>query len=151
MLHNIIKLTAPCWSRCIYWYLSLTKQIWGHWRTIIPNELVANIPANIPKTWQRISQISDKVVKICPFCNMYVNGERISHIEHLHLYCKSSLLVNARSRCHQKIERAIYNLYHFASLRKFGISFQQNSHITMLQKRTYRQLPWNWKNKREQL
>jgi hypothetical protein len=35
MLCNIVKLTTPCWTRSIYRYLPLIKQLWEHWRSIL--------------------------------------------------------------------------------------------------------------------
>jgi hypothetical protein len=60
-------------------------------------------------------------------------NERIGNLEHLHLYCKSSTLVNTRIYCYHKIERANHNLYDFASIRETGISFHQNTRMTTLQ------------------
>jgi hypothetical protein len=39
------------------------------------------------------------------------------------------------SYCHQKIEKAIHELYNFASVREFNLSFQENSRTSTLQER----------------
>jgi hypothetical protein len=41
--------------------------------------------------------------------------------------------MDARSHCHQKIEKAIGDLYNFASMREFGIPFMSNSRKSTLQ------------------
>jgi hypothetical protein len=82
----------------------------------------------------------DEIIKACPFCNQGANNKRksIGNLEHLHIYCASQLLVGARSFCHQKIEKAIFALYYFASMREYGTPLQEALRISSLQERMER-------------
>ena len=49
LLRDIIKMTAICWTRCIYRYPPLANAIWQLWRASLSIELQQNQPENIPK------------------------------------------------------------------------------------------------------
>jgi len=50
-------------------------------------------------------------------------NERIGNLEHLHLHCKSSTLVNTRIYCYHKIERAPIISITLPQLEKLGYHF----------------------------
>jgi hypothetical protein len=67
LLRNIVKLKAPCWTRCIYRYPPLAHLIWKHWQIKLPIDIKANTPTNISRGWQKIPTIADEIIKQCPF------------------------------------------------------------------------------------
>jgi len=140
LLRNIIKLTAPCWTRSIYRYPPLANLIWQSWQATLPADIHVTKPINIPKDWQKHSDIADEIIKACPFCNQGDNNTRksIGNLEHLNIFCTSQILVGARSFCHQKIENAIFALYDFASMREYGTPLQETLQISSLQERMER-------------
>ncbi len=136
LLRTIVKLTAPCWTRCMYRYPPLANLIWKHWQDKIPIDIKANTPANIPRGWQKIHTIADEIIKQCPFCvepnNTTIEpnnttSKRIGNLEHLHLYCTYPTKINVRTHCHNKIELATHDLYNFASRREYNLPFQECS------------------------
>jgi hypothetical protein len=135
LLRNIIKLTALCWTRSIYRYPPLANLIWQSWQTTLPANICVTKPINIPKDWQKHSDIADEIIKACPFCNQGDNNTRKSmgNLEQLHIFCTSQVLAGARSFCHQKIENAIFALYDFASMREYGTLLQETLRISSLQ------------------
>jgi len=60
LLRNIIKLTALCWTRSIYRYPPLANLIWQSWQTTLPANICVTKPINIPKDWQKHSDIADE-------------------------------------------------------------------------------------------
>ena len=72
LIQSLVKMTATCWTRCIYRYPPLANQIWQTWRTLGQNEAnISNIPINIPKDWKNIPMICNNVVRACPFCKQH--------------------------------------------------------------------------------
>jgi len=94
LLRNIVKLTAPCWTRCIYRYPPLANQIWNQWRSELPESRQLITPAKLPKGWQKRPYIANNVIKSCPFCMNEENnlGKKNGNLEYLHLYCNSPIL-----------------------------------------------------------
>jgi len=133
LLRNVVKQVAPSWTRCIYRYPSLANHIWKQWRTNLEESLKEDKPENIPRGWEKIPAIANDIIKACPFCQNNDVQKKIGNMEHLHLYCTACHLMDARSHCHQKIEKAIVDLYNFASMREFGIPFMSNSRKSTLQ------------------
>jgi hypothetical protein len=130
-----VKLTAPCWTRCIYRYPPLANQIWINWRASLPGNIKASTSINIPRGWNKIPHIANDIIKVYPFC-MTNNGtsiKRIGNLEHLHLYCTAPILVDTRTHCHQKIEESIYAIYNYASLHEYKLSFSDCHRKTNLQ------------------
>jgi len=134
---NILKMSAPCWTRCIYRYPKLANRIWKSWKAQLPDHQKILIAENIPSGWQKITHIEKNIIKACPFCNTVDDdADRMSgNLEHLHVYCPSPILVSAREHCHQKIEDAIYALYNYAASREFGTVLENSTRITILQER----------------
>jgi len=58
---------------------------------------------------------------------------RKGNLEHLHLYCPSKPLTQARSHCNEKVEEALTNLYNFASMRQYNLPLKESSRMTVLQ------------------
>jgi hypothetical protein len=49
---NILRLTTPCWTRCIYRYPPLANQSWTCWRNLELNEsIIDTLPTNLPRKW----------------------------------------------------------------------------------------------------
>jgi hypothetical protein len=123
ILYNLLKMTAPCWSRCVYRYPPLANHTWTFWRNLEQNNNVRDtIPVEIPKNWKKNEHICNEIVLACPFCNSNEsgNGIRKGNLEHLHLFCQSIHLKKARMECNQKIESALYAIYDFAAMREFN-------------------------------
>jgi hypothetical protein len=135
LLRNIAKQTAPCWMRSIYRYPPFANQIWQYWRAKLPQEAKINTPVDISKGRQKMTHVSDEIIKACPLCDTTNDGtnKRSSNLEHLHLYCNTQTLIKARFYCHQKIENAICELHKYASVREYGTSFHENSRTSRLQ------------------
>jgi hypothetical protein len=137
LLQNILKQTAPCWTRCIYHYPPLTALIWKRWRSSLPEENMTNVPINLPKGWQNNSHIADTIIKGCPFCpssrHSIDAAKIIGNLEHLHLYCTSPIISDVRHHCSQKNEHAIPELYNFASMCEYQTPFQESPRATTLQ------------------
>jgi hypothetical protein len=106
MLRNIAKMTATCWTRCIYRYPPLASQTWDYWYSQLAADLQRALPVSLPKDWRKQSLLADIVVRACPFCE----DKRAGTLEHLHLYCKSEYLTEARTHCNEKIESALHEL-----------------------------------------
>jgi hypothetical protein len=50
LFHNLVKMTATCWTQCVHCYPPLANQAWKHWRLLPQNSsLIENIPVTIPK------------------------------------------------------------------------------------------------------
>jgi hypothetical protein len=138
LLRNIIKQTAPCWTRIIYRFPPLAKQIWQVWRSYQPLEDQEEFPVNLPKDWQKMPILAEKIMKACPFCSHYQDDlddpdSRIGNLEHLHLYCPCKHLVDARTYSHQQIETALRDLYNYASIRERNLTFEENHRTSTLQ------------------
>jgi hypothetical protein len=111
MTCNIIKGTAPCPTRAIYLHPSVANLIWRQWCNTLSTSAQATVSINLPHGWQKLPSIADNIIKRCPFCN----DTRPGDLEHLHLYCKSPILINAQAHCHEKIE---YNMSSSATNRR---------------------------------
>jgi hypothetical protein len=134
-----MKLTAPCWTRCIHRYPPLANQIWIHWRKTQQNiPHYENIPKTLPKDWRKNEEICKDIIKACPFCEQRtINSIKIGNLEHLHIYCNSKHLQNVRAHCNQKIEEALHNLYDFAAKREFNCSMDKARCNTTLQENLF--------------
>jgi hypothetical protein len=135
LLQSHVKMTATCWTRCVYRYPPLANQIWQSWRTLGQNEAnISNIPVNIPKDWKNIPMICNNIIRPCPFCKQHlVIQQKIGNLEHLHMYCSSPSLQEVRLHCNQNIENAIRNLYEWSSMIEYNCSFQDRPRNTILQ------------------
>jgi hypothetical protein len=98
---------------------SFSKPIW---RNTSPEETKNNTPLDIPEGWEKLPDISDRIIKVCPFFREMANdiNRQNGFLEHLHLYCPSPILVEARNFCHQKIGDSLLDLYDFASLMEYN-------------------------------
>ena len=135
MIRNIVKQTAMCWTRSIYRDPSMANKIWKKWTLTLPDDIRATHPATIPKDWQKHPWIAEDIIKRCPFCNAQHHNIHVGNLEHLHLYCTSQLLQDTRTHCNEKIESAIHEMYHYASLREYGVSLQDANRKTSLQEK----------------
>ncbi len=135
MIRNIVKQTAMCWTRSIYRDPSMANKIWKKWTLTLPDDIRATHPATIPKDWQKHPWIAEDIIKRCPFCNAQHHNIHVGNLEHLHLYCTSQLLHDTRTHCNEKIESAIHEMYHYASLREYGVSLQDANRKTSLQEK----------------
>jgi hypothetical protein len=135
ILMNIMKLTAPCSTRCIYRYPPLANQIWTQWRKTQQNTpYYGNIPKTLPKDWRKNEDICKDIIKACPFCEQRTsNSIKIGNLEHLHNYCNSKHLQKVRGHCNQKIEEALHSLYDFAAKREFNCTMDEARCNTTLQ------------------
>jgi hypothetical protein len=129
MLQNIVKMTATCWTRCIYCYPPLASQTWDYWYSQLSEGLQRDLPVTLPKDWRKQPLLANTIVRACPFCDEKQAGT----LEHLHLYCMSAYMVDARAHCNGKIESALHELYDFASQQEFYASFHQSLKQTKLQ------------------
>jgi hypothetical protein len=77
LLHNIIKMTAPCWTQNIYRYPPLANHSWQSWRAKLSVEEHGNISIIIPKDWKKFPDIANDIIKACPFCSrsIIIQGE----------------------------------------------------------------------------
>jgi len=134
LLRNMIKFTAPCWTRCIYRHPPIVHQIWEYWRNRQSATDRENIPIDIPKNWKDIPLIRDHLIKACPFCGSFgVEGNKIGNLEHLHLYCPNIYLQKARDLGNQNLEKAIYDVYNFAAKIQYNCSQENTTRTTALQ------------------
>jgi hypothetical protein len=131
MTRNIIKGTAPCPTRAIYRHPSVANLIWRQWYNTLATSAQATVSINLPHGWQKLPSIANNIIKRCPFCNDTQPGD----LDHLHLYCKSPILINARAHCHKKIEMALYNLYDTASMVEYNMSSSAANRRTKLQQK----------------
>jgi len=53
LLRSIVKQTATCWTRAIYRFPPLAKQIWKIWRSYQSEEDQNDFPVTLPKDWQK--------------------------------------------------------------------------------------------------
>jgi hypothetical protein len=92
---NILKMSAPCWTRCIYKHPQFANQIWKVWKANLLIHRQEHLTDNIPPGWQKNSHIETNIIKACPFCNTIDNkaDRRCGNLEHLHIYCPAPLLV----------------------------------------------------------
>jgi hypothetical protein len=111
-LHNIMKMTAPCWTKSIYRYPQLVNQTWTYWKNLKNNLLIKdNFPTLLPENWKKHPEIGDNIIKACPFRSLpQKNNNKKGNVKHLHLYCTSSFLQRAKTHYNQKIEAAIHKL-----------------------------------------
>ena len=136
LLRNIIKMTAPCWTRCLYRYPPLGAQAWESWFCCLPPEEQEYFPSTLPKDWKKDKFFSDLVVRVCPACGSHrtdPDDPKVGTLEHMHLYCMSPHLTDARSHCYQKIESALAALYNYASLLEYNKPTQDAMQQTKLQ------------------
>jgi hypothetical protein len=50
ILRNIVKMTAPCWTRCLYRYPPLVNQTWHYQRFLMLDDIDDElIPDSLPK------------------------------------------------------------------------------------------------------
>jgi hypothetical protein len=128
-------MTALCWTRCGYKSSTLVHQVWKLWLSLPQNvNLLDDIPATLPKDWRKFPNISNNIIRACPFCLQIPRiSYPIGNLEHLHQYCSSTILQRARTHCNQRIENAILNLCNFASINEDGHAFQDRSRHTILQ------------------
>ena len=134
ILRNIIKGTAPCWTRSLYKHPPLANLAWKHWRSLQSSEIQETSPVNVPKNWKKDKIISDRI-KACPFCtdpDDDVNAP-YGNLEHLHNYCPMENLRYAREHCLELLEKAIYNIYDFAALQQYNCSLPEARRLTALQ------------------
>jgi hypothetical protein len=134
MLRSIMKITAPCWTQCIYRYPPLANQIWVYWRNLDCNDCIRDtLSENIAKDWRKNSEICDNIIKACPFCNS-ISFENVKkgNLEHLHLYCPSIHLKKAREHCNWKIEEALTNLYIYAAKLEYNCTMDATDRNTTL-------------------
>jgi len=117
LYRQLVKMVAMCWTRCIYRQPDIARMLWKRWRTLEQNQsVIDNIPLELPKNWKEIPTIYNNIIRACPFCQPTLDiRSKIGNLEHLHLYCTSQYLHEARVHCNEKLERAIFNLYNFAS------------------------------------
>ncbi len=113
----------------------MANKIWKKWTLTLPDDIRATHPATIPKDWQKHPWIAEDIIKRCPFCNVQHHNIHVGNLEHLHLYCTSQLLQDTRTHCNEKIESAIHEMYHYASLREYGVSLQDANRKTSLQEK----------------
>jgi hypothetical protein len=134
LLRIIVKMTAPCWTRCIYRYPPLANQTWKFWRSLqSPTDQIA-LSTDIPKNWKKIARISDNIIRACPFCStLGQDGSKRGNLEHLHLYCQKSHLRKTREHCNRKLEEALHNVYNFAASQQYNCSLAATNHTTTLQ------------------
>jgi hypothetical protein len=134
LLRNLMKMTAPCWTRSIYRYPPLATQIWHYWQTFEQNESTTeSSPSTLPKSWKNKPVIND-IIKACPFCShTFGTDNKKGTLGHLHLYCPSMFLQRVHAHCNQKLEEAIYQLYNFASLNECSLPLHEITCATTLQ------------------
>jgi hypothetical protein len=136
LLQSIMKMTAPCWTRCIYRYPPLAHQAWIYWEKLRKDEnenYTDELPNDLPKNWRKYPNICKDIVMACPFCTYtYSENIRKGKLEHLHLYCSSKHLKKARYHCYQKIEDALHNIYNFASMLEYNCPFDESTRYTTL-------------------
>ena len=137
LLRNIIKMSALCWSRCIYRHPPFAEAIWKHWKSNLTEHSQQTTQDRFPPKWQNIPHIANNIIKACPFCITTDSNldRRCGNLEHLHLYCPSPILCKARAHCHQKLEDALYDLYDYASMREYGVSIEDAQQKSVLQER----------------
>jgi hypothetical protein len=87
-LRSIMKMTAPCWTRCIYRYPPLAHQVWINWKKLRKDEnevYTDELPSDLPKNWRKYPNICNDIVMACPFCTYtYSENIRKGNLEHLH-------------------------------------------------------------------
>jgi hypothetical protein len=79
---------------------------------------------------------SDLVLRVCPACGLHrtdPDDPKVGTLEHMHLYCMSPHLIDARSHCYQKIESALAALYNYVSLLEYNKPTQDAMQQTKLQ------------------
>jgi hypothetical protein len=135
ILRSLLKMTAPCHTRCLYRYPPLANQIWNRWRDTQKEKCFYDrLSINVPKDWQKRPIICDYIIKACPFCSLANStNNKKGNLEHLHLYCPCTPLEKARLYCNQHIEDALLTIYNFASSRQYNCSFQDSTRATTLQ------------------
>jgi hypothetical protein len=60
LLQSIMKMTAPCWTRCIYRYPPLAHQAWIYWEKLRKDEnenYTDELPNDLPKNWRKYPNI----------------------------------------------------------------------------------------------
>ena len=133
VLRNIIKGTAPCWTRCLYRHPPLVNLAWKYWRSLSSSEIQETTPVNVPKNWKKDTKISN-IIKACPFCVSPGDTDNpIGNLEHLHYYCSMKHLRTTREHCLERLEEALYNIYDFAAVQQYNCSLQEARRLTTLQ------------------
>lgn len=138
LLRNIMKQTAPCWTRCLYRHPPMVKQVYDQWWFEQSSEFKENNPHKKDldlKNWKKDPITREYIIKRCPFCppSKRMSDIRSGNLEHMHLYCRNASLIKARNFCNEKIEQAVHALYDFASTRECNLSFENNSRTSTLQ------------------
>jgi len=134
LARNVIKGTAPCLTRSIYRHPSVANLTWKQWYNTLSTSAQATTSCILPRGWQKIPSIANNIIKRCPFCK----DTRPGDLEHLHLYCQSPILVNARLHCYEKIEDALYDLYNFASMYEYNQPIDDAARDTKLKEQMER-------------
>ena len=137
ILRSLVKMTAPCPTRCVYRYPPLANQIWKRWRdTQKEKSHYVRLPTIIPKDWQKRQVIRDYIILACPFCSVSNStNNKKGNLEHVHVYCPCKPLKDIRLFCNQKIEEALIKLYDYASMREYNCSFRDSPRMTTLQEK----------------
>ncbi len=135
LYRDITKMTAMCWTRCNYLNPSLAEKTWKHWRFSLQDDILKrNTPDTLPKGWKNNPMIRNNIIRACPFCDQSPwISKKVGTLEHLHLYCLSSILQGVRNHCNQKIEEVLYKIYNVAAQFEYGCSIQNATRNTKLQ------------------
>jgi hypothetical protein len=64
LLRSIVKQTATCWTRAIYRFPPLAKQIWKTWRPYQSEDDQNDFPVTLPKDWQKRPTLAEKIIKV---------------------------------------------------------------------------------------
>ena len=136
LLRNIVKMTAPSWTRWLYRYPHLAAQAWDSWYHSLTDEEQANVPSKLPRDWRKDNWAANHVLRVCPACSLHRKNriyERMGTLEHMHLYCEAPQLIDARNHCYSDIETALTKLYNFAAEIEYEILFSSATRQTKLQ------------------
>jgi len=69
ILRSIIKMTAPCWTRCLYHYPPLANQIWQRWQDFQKDRAhYQTLPINVPKKSQKAVLGLSSAAQLSPKC-----------------------------------------------------------------------------------
>lgn len=112
ILRSIVKMTAICWTRCLYRHPPLANQAWGRWRDCQKDKhYYSTLSLHVPKDWKKRQGICNYIIKACPSCSQSNStANKTGNLEHLHLYCPPRHLEHVCSHCNAKIEEALLNL-----------------------------------------
>ena len=138
-----MKQTAPCWTRSLYRYPPLIKQVYDQWWAEQSDEFKQNNPHKKEldlKNWKKDPITREYIIKRCPFCPAVqkMSDIRSSNLEHMHFYCCNASLAKARLFCNDKLENAIHAIYNYASTRESNLSFDANKRTSTQQEKLER-------------